>query len=126
MLAVPLAASHGVGWHAEATIASGEVDEYWGGALCGGLLGWPTMRLTLLDPAPGDAVLLLVAEPPWLFAPGVAIATHDDPEVEASYERGIGCEPSVWVAGLQVEGERPYRVTWIPMPLLPAIWPVTG
>jgi hypothetical protein len=112
LLLPPTAAGYGE----EGTTSTGDVDAYVGlpGFMCFPAFGDTRVTLTLLDPAPGDAVLLAVQYNHAPHFAGAAVATYTEPSVSvpASWNGCSLLPTSVAVAGLWVDGERPYRLTW--------------
>ncbi len=99
-----------------ATTSTGDVDTYaippaW---ICLQVVTPWHVRLTLLDPAPGDAVLLAVETAgPGPGAPaGAAVARADAPTASVNVLSTHGCRPPTEVVGLHVDGERPYAIEW--------------
>lgn len=113
-LAPGAAADHPRGAHG--TTSTGDVDTY-------GV--WPyteridctldvhpwEVRLTLLDPAPGDRVLVSAQDHGFLRPAGAAVATYGEPTASFVIDGG-GCIPFTEVVGLTVSGDLGYEVTW--------------
>lgn len=103
---------------AEGTTSTGDVDAYPFLPSLGPCL--PSYfdlvaTLTLLDPSPGDTVAFAVLTDGIQSEP-LVFATDAEPEVSVRFQlNGCGVVPFAFVvAGLQVQGEAPYRLALDP------------
>lgn len=113
-LAPGAAAGHASGEHG--ATSTGDVDTYgvWpytGDVVCTLDLHPWEVRLTLVNPTPGDRVLVSAQEPILPRAAGAAVATYDEPTVTFVVDGG-GCIPFTEVVGLTVSGDLAYEVAW--------------
>lgn len=114
---VLLAPAPGSAWHDEQpTTSTGDVDVHAGppgiAGFCLPFFGRFVVVLTLLDRSPVDRVLLAVDGGWFPNAGGAAVASHAQPRVSVTIDVN-GCSPfpsAIVVAGLLVDGERPYTL----------------
>lgn len=113
-LAQGAAAGHPSGEHG--ATSTGDVDTYgiWphteSVACTADIHPWE-VRLTLLDPTPGDRVLVTAQDGGLPQPAGAAVATFQEPTATFVIDGG-GCIPFTEVVGLTVSGDLAYEVAW--------------
>lgn len=88
-----------------------DIDRYERGEACLRFGQEDRVRLTLVNPEPGDRVLFTVE--PFFGVAGTGEATFDHPVVEATDYQVFGCFPSVTVVGAEVASVLAYRLEWL-------------
>jgi hypothetical protein len=113
-LALFLAASVPAAAATTGTVRTGEVDVHHApkaGQICLMVITSWEIRLTLLEPALGDAVALVV-DAPNALAPSASMATFADPQTSVFVTTTNGCAPMALVGGVLVAGSGAYALDY--------------